>query len=248
LTALHRMMLQFVLVSLQISLIAGFSKCRFFNDQKIIAPLYRVSVLHMAASDEERPRVQIKRIVESLSSGEKSGSEVELELKALQTDGTLLDLSTAVAGSLIGLVSGGLLDGALAHGDAPWAGPVGYAVLGGAAYYGATQKKNADVSQTLRSNFGRPTLNVAKSVVSKIQTAVAEAKASAIKKVEETVDDIVAVPTKIRESIVDAKDEAVTSIKAIPVNLQNAATKSYEDAKQSAIQKVDNKVAEVITF
>ena len=213
-----------------------------------MTPSYRVSTQHMSASDDERPRVQIKRIVESLSSGEKSGSEVELELKALQTDGTLLDLSTAVTGSLIGLVAGGLLDGALAHGNAPWAGPVGYAVLGGAAYYGATQKKNADVSQTLRTNFGRPTLNIAKSAVLKIQTAVAEAKASAIKKVEETVDDIVSVPTKIRESIVDAKDEAVTSIKAIPVNLQNAATKSYEDAKQSAIQKVDNKVAEVIIF
>lgn len=242
------MMLQFVLISLQLSLVAGFSKCRFYNQYKVVAPLNTLSVLQMSASDNERPRVQIKRIVESLSSGEKSGSEVELELKALQTDGTLLDLSTAVAGSLVGLVSGGILDGALAHGDAPWAGPVGYAVLGGAAYYGATQKKNADVSEFLRTNFGRPTLNAAKSAVSKIQISVAEAKASAIKKVEETVDDIVSVPTKIRESIVDAKDEAVTSIKAIPVNLQNAATKSYEDAKQSAIQKVDNKVAEVIIF
>lgn len=240
-------MLQFLLVSLQISFIAGFSNCRFSNQHVVITPSTRVSVLHMTASDKNRPRgVQVQRLVESLSSGMKTGSEVEQQLRALQPDGTLLDLSTAVAGSLIGLISGGYLDAALAHGDAPWAGPFLYAVLGGGAYYGAIQKNNAEVSANLRKYFGKPTLNAAKSSVSKIQSAVEEARSSAVKKVEETVDDIVSIPTRIRDSFVGAKDEATAYLLALPVNIQNAATKSYQDAKQSAIQEVDNKVDSIV--
>lgn len=240
------MMLQFLLVLSQISFIAGFSKCRFSNQHVVITPSSRASVLHMAASDQNRPRVKVQRIVESLSSGMKSASEVELQLKALQADGTLLDLSTAVAGSLIGLISGGYFDAVLAHGDAPWAGPFLYAVLGGGAYYGAIQKTNADVSVKLRKYLGKPTLNAAKSSISKIQTAVAEAKASAVKKVEETVDDIVAIPTKIRDSFLDATDEAIAIFLAIPVNVQNAVTKSYQDAKEIAIQRVDDEVDSIV--
>lgn len=44
----------------------------------------------------------------------------------------------AAAGAAVGLVSGGLGDGAFAGGDAPWAPPVGAAALGGLAYAAAT--------------------------------------------------------------------------------------------------------------
>ena len=209
----------------------------------------KTAVLKMSTEEEfERPKVQIKRIVESLSSGEKKGSEVEMELKAVETERKLLLLSTGVAGSLIGLVTGGIIDGTLANGNAAWAGPVGYAVLGAAAYYGVTQEKNSEVSEILVSSLGKPTLKSVKSALVSIQLAIAEAKASAIKKVEDTVEDIVRVPVSIRDSIVDAKDGAVTKVKAFPSEVQTAAIKSYEDAKQSAIQKVDNKVAEVSPF
>lgn len=205
--------------------------------------------LRMSTEEEfERPKVQIKRIVESLSSGEKKGSEVELELKAVETERKLLILSTGVAGSLIGLVTGGIIDGTLAGGNAAWAGPVCYAVFGAAAYYGVTQEKNSEVSELLISTLGKPTLKSVKSALVSIQDAIVEAKASAIKKVEDTVDDIVRVPVSIRDSIVDAKDDAVSKVKAFPGEVQTAAIKSYEDAKQSAIQKVDDKVAEVSFF
>ena len=205
--------------------------------------------LKMSTEEEfERPKVQIKRIVESLASGEKKGSEVALELKAVETERKLLTLSTGVAGSLSGLVTGGIIDGTLANGNAAWAGPVGYAVLGAAAYYGVTQEKNSEVSELLISSLGKPTLKSVRSALVSIQSAIADAKASAIKKVEDTVEDIVRVPVTIRDSIVDAKDDAVSKVKAFPGEVQTAALKSYEDAKQSALQKVDSKVAEVSLF
>ena len=219
---------------------------------------YVRSTVRMSTEDEERPRVQIKRIVESLSSGSKTGSEVEAELLAIQNDAKLLDASTTLAGSLIGLVTGGLLDGALANGAAPWGAPLGFAVLGGAAYYGVTQKKNSGVAEFLGSALGQPILSAGKSALSSVQNYIEESKASAVKKVEDTVEEINRVPASIVKSIVDYKDDTVKSIvdykddtvksiKAVPVNIQNAATKSYEDAKQSAIDRVDQKVSEVRT-
>lgn len=43
------------------------------------------------------------------------------------------------AGATVGLVAGGLGDGAFAGGDAPWAPPAGAVVLGGVAYAVAKQ-------------------------------------------------------------------------------------------------------------
>lgn len=48
-------------------------------------------------------------------------------------------ISVAAAGALVGLVAGGLGDGAFAGGDAPWAPPTMAVALGSAAYVAATQ-------------------------------------------------------------------------------------------------------------
>ena len=243
------MMLCVLFLVSHIALTTGLNNGECSYSVKAGSRFRNMKALQMSTEEEfERPKVQIKRIVESLSSGEKKGSEVEMELKAVETEKKLLILSTGVAGSLIGLISGGIIDGTLANGNAAWAGPVGYAVLGAAAYYGVTQEKKPEVSELLISFLGKPTLKSVKSALVSIQLAIAEAKASAIKKVEDTVEDIVRVPVSIRNTIVDAKDDAVTKVKAFPAEIQNAAKKSYEDAKQSAIQKVDDKVAEVSFF
>lgn len=47
-------------------------------------------------------------------------------------------LMVAGAAATVGLVAGGLGDGAFAGGDAPWAPPVGAAALGGLGYAAAT--------------------------------------------------------------------------------------------------------------
>jgi hypothetical protein len=243
------MMLHFMFLVSYIALATGLTNGKCSYRVQAVSRFRNTICLKMSTEEEfERPKVQIKRIVESLSSGEKKGSEVALELKAVETERKLLILSTGVAGSLIGLFTGGIIDGTLANGNAAWAGPVGYAVLGAAAYYGVTQEKNSEVSELLISSLGKPTLKSVKSALVSIQSAIAEAKASAIKKVEDTVEDIVRVPVTIRDSIVDAKDDAVSKVKAFPGEVQTAALKSYEDAKQSALQKVDNKVAEVSLF
>ena len=187
----------------------------------------------------ERPRVQVRRIVDSLTSGVISDHEPETELKAVENDERLLVISTGVAASLLGLISGGLLDGTLASGNAPWAGPLGYTLLGGAAYYGATQTKNAEVTEFLTSVLGRPTLLATIGALASIQSTVLRTKAAAIKKVQVTIDDIVKIPYQIRDSVVEAKDEAVSAVKAVPDRLQSAAIKSYEETKQNAVQKVE---------
>lgn len=233
--------LKVIFAAWQISSTAGFT---FRRISQTTSTSFSRSVLK-ASTEDERPRVQIKRIVESLSSGTKTGVEVEQELKALQTESKLLEVSTGVAGSLIGLVTGGLLDGALAAGNAPWSAPVGFALLGGAAYYGAAQKSKLDVSEFLQSALGQPVLKAGKSVAGSIQSYISDTKAAAVKKVEDTVEEINRVPTSIIKSIVDAKDDAITRAKAVPVNIQNAASRSYEEAKQGAIDRVDQKVSEV---
>lgn len=47
-------------------------------------------------------------------------------------------LMVAGAAATVGLVAGGLGDGAFAGGDAPWAPPVGAVALGGLGYAAAT--------------------------------------------------------------------------------------------------------------
>lgn len=47
-------------------------------------------------------------------------------------------LMVAGAAATVGLVAGGLGDGAFAAGDAPWAPPVGAVALGGLGYAAAT--------------------------------------------------------------------------------------------------------------
>ena len=264
---------------LQLSVTAGFSiGCN--SCSKARSTSSSRSVLK-ASTQDGKNRVRIKKIVDALSSGTKSGAEIEQELKALQTESKLLEISTGVAGSLIGLVAGGLLDGALAGGNAPWSAPVGFVLLGGAVYYGAVQQSKEDVSDFLQSVLGQPVLKASKSAVGSIQNYVDEskaaavkkiedtveeinrvptsiiksivdakddAKAAAVKKVEDTVEEINRVPTSIIKSIVDAKDDAVTRAKLIPTNIQTAASRSYEEAKQGAINKVDQKVSEVSLY
>ena len=62
-------------------------------------------------------------------------------------------LATAAAGgmSVVGLVAGGLADGAFANGGAPWASPLGCLVIGAATYAAALQ-----VLKLLRYHYLKP--------------------------------------------------------------------------------------------
>lgn len=236
------MLLLIICIVSQLSLTAGFGSNQFNLQYQIAGSCVPFFLLKMSANlDElERPRVQPRRIVDSLTSGVISSHNSGTELSTIENDGRLLVISTGVAGSLLGLISGGLLDGTVANGNAPWAGPLGYVLLGGAAYYGATQTKSTEATEILTSVLGRPTLLATIAALRYMQSAVKKTKEAAIKKVQVTIDDIMKIPHQIRDSVVEAKDEAVSAVRAVPNRLQFAAAKSYEDTKQNAIQKVED--------
>ncbi len=72
-----------------------------------------------------------------------------------------------------------------------------------------------------------------------------EAKAKAVKKIEDTVKEINSIPVTIKASIIDAKDSVVSNAKAIPIKFQAAVGRSYDEAKEKASQKLDLKISEV---
>ena len=76
---------------------------------------------------------------------------------------TTLLAGTAIGGSLVGLTAGGLLDGALANGDAPWAPLLGCLLVGGGAFYAASETTGPP--QVLATGLlGRPTLALGSSL------------------------------------------------------------------------------------
>lgn len=248
-------MLSWTFLIAQFGFITGFGDLRFYREIKQHSAYHRSSQQKLLAvstssssssqQEDESPNIKMKRIVDSLSRGDKSSVEVEQELRELEIESKLLDVCTGASGSIIGLVIGAILNGAYAHGDAIWAGPLGYACLGGASYYGSIQKKRSDVSEVLISILGQPTLNTCRAVIQSIESRIDVAKTAAMKKVDSTVEDINRIPSTIRNSIVDAKDSTISRARAIPVNIQNLALNLYNNVKQNAIRKADQKVAEV---
>eukprot|EP00596_Hydrurales_sp_CCMP1899_P008809 CAMPEP_0119041580 /NCGR_PEP_ID=MMETSP1177-20130426/12571_1 /TAXON_ID=2985 /ORGANISM="Ochromonas sp, Strain CCMP1899" /LENGTH=354 /DNA_ID=CAMNT_0007007747 /DNA_START=62 /DNA_END=1126 /DNA_ORIENTATION=+ len=248
------MFLSWIFLITHFALIKGFGNLRFHHDIKHSTyhrlsqqKLLIVSSSSSSSSQQEgdSPNIRMKRIVESLSRGEKSSVEVEQELRELEIESKLLDVCTGASGSIVGLLTGALLNGALAHGDAPWAGPLGYACLGGASYYGSIQKERSDISEVLISILGQPTLNTCRGVIESIEFKIEKVKATAMKRIDSTVEDINQIPITIQSSIVDAKDSTISRARAIPINFQKAVLSSYNIIKQDAIAKADQKVAEL---
>jgi tetrahydromethanopterin S-methyltransferase subunit F len=251
-----KMMLSWIFLITYFALIKGFGNLRFHHDikhstyhrlsqQKLLIVSSSSSSSSSSQQEGDSPNIRMKRIVESLSRGEKTSVEVEQELRALEIESKLLDVCTGASGSIVGLVAGALLNGVLAHGNAPWAGPLGYACLGGASYYGSIQKERSDISEVLISILGQPTLNTCRGVLESIEFKIENTKAAAMKRIDSTVEDINQIPITIQNSIVDAKDSTVSRAKAIPIDFQRAVVNSYNIMKQNAIAKADQKVAEV---
>jgi hypothetical protein len=208
--------------------------------------LNKQTYLKSSKEDKDGSNARIKQIVEDLSSGTKSGSEVELEFKNVESIVRQLEYYSAIGGSLVGLVLSSFLNGVIPEEQGgSWVGPLGLAIGGGAAYYGSIQKQRMDISELLLSVLGKPVYKASKLALEYVDSSVEEAKAKAVKKVEATIEDINRVPITIRDSIIDAKDSVVTKAKAIPVNFQAAVGKSYDEAKVKAIQNIDIKISEV---
>lgn len=240
------MLLRWIFLIAQFSYILGFNIVRFNGEHSLFSGRSHLMRVSSSSQQEgESPNAQIKRIVESLSKGEKSSIEIQQELRSLEVESKLLDVCAGAGGSVIGLVTGSLLNGALANGDATWAGPLGYACLGGAAYYGSIQKKRADISEVLISILGQPILNASRDILEIIELKIKETNTAAMKKVDSTVENIISIPATIRYSVIDAKDSTITKAKAIPVKIQNSALNSYNIVKQNILLEVDQKVAKV---
>lgn len=112
---------------------------------------------------------------------------------------------------------------------------VGAAVLGGAAFAGASQ--DSRLGAITRNLIGRPTKAVGRAVVGSATTigtgitnfiaGIPGKVARAVKsKVEKTVDDIKAIPAKVQEAAINKAEQTAEEIRNIPVKVKDAAGKA----------------------
>ena len=158
---------------------------------------------------------------------------------ATKTSSDGLEIPTFIGGFGIGLVAGGLLDGILANGDAPWAAPVGAALLGGTTYYGVVQDEVAEVSTFLKSNLGTPVSKIPDNLKQAAINAADNIKTSLAKKVDSTVEEITSIPTKIQTSVIKAADNTKNEILNIPTVVQKQANQAVLDAQNAAAKQAN---------
>jgi hypothetical protein len=132
-----------------------------------------------------------------------------------------------VGGSFAGLVSGGLLDGIIAHGDAPYASPLVAILLGAGTYYTLQIENDSDVNQVLISLFGLPVLDAKRDITQSITS-----------KVQTTRTTITNLPTTIKTTIKSTIENTIAGVK-------RKINTSIDDAKSAANKKVEDTKAEV---
>ncbi len=118
-----------------------------------------------------------------------------------------------LAGTLVGLYADVATDMLMDTDLPPLIPPVALGVvLGAGAFVGANQENF--IGQTIRFIFGRPVLGVRNKITNKIA---------------ETVEDIKATPTRIKDAAVQKVDDVVDEIKATPGKIKDAAVQKVED-------------------
>eukprot|EP01041_Mallomonas_annulata_P006431 gene6431-13001_t len=197
-------------------------------------------------------------IWDSVDSDEAKNSPPQLKStvnrRKSSTDLDEIVIATAFGGSLIGLVTGGLLDGALANGDAPWAPLVGAAVAAGGSYYATTVDGiPRDLSTKL---FGQPVIRSKNSFIQFINRKVTEIKKSITNRIDTTISDIKNIPNatkiaaktkadNIKSDIERKVDETIAEAKALPGKIQKAILKAIEQQKEKTKKQIQNTVDEI---
>jgi hypothetical protein len=138
---------------------------------------------------------------------------------------TELEVASLVGSSFTGLFIGGISDGAIANGDAPYLPIIGGALFAGAAYYAITQGKGTGVDNFIVSTFGRLTLSVRDSALKLRKESIDNAKKALNDKVEDTIEEIQAIPSNIKKSINKKVEDTVEEIQAIPSKLAKSIEK-----------------------
>ena len=153
-------------------------------------------------------------------------------LFAERSDDELI-IPSSVGAALVGLTTGGLLDGALANGDAPWSPILGAVVGAGGAFYVASEV-NGKPSELVKGLIGKPTAALGVSI-----------KLYFVNKATEIKEAILAVPGNVKKAVQKKIDETVADIKAIPTNTQIAAQKAVDDAQIAAVKRVEDTIADI---
>ena len=117
-------------------------------------------------------------------------------------------ICTTIGGSFSGLISGGLIDGLLAHGDAPYSSPLGACLVGGATLY-ALQNNDSEINDVLIPLFGQPIIDAKNDITQSITS-----------KIEST-----------RTALVNLPDTVKSTIQQKINNIQAAANQKVEDTK-----------------
>jgi hypothetical protein len=119
-----------------------------------------------------------------------------------------------LAGAIVGLYADIATDILMDTDLPPLVPPVVLGVaLGAGAFVGANQENV--IGQAIRFIFGRPVLGVKNKITNKIT---------------ETVEDIKATPTRIKDAAVQKVEDVVDEIKATPGKIKDAAIQKVEDA------------------
>ena len=153
-------------------------------------------------------------------------------LFAERSDDELI-IPSSVGAALVGMTTGGLLDGALANGDAPWSPILGAVVGAGGAFYVASEV-NGKPSELVKGLIGKPTAALGVSI-----------KLYFVNKATEIKEAILAVPGNVQKAVQKKIDETVADIKAIPTNTQIAAQKAVDDAQKAAVKRVEDTIADI---
>lgn len=180
---------------------------RRLNGLKIRSPS---RLFDQAGSDTETSiKTDVPALVASLSEG-KLNSTV-FEQKILEKDSAIsaekraamldMDISTTIGGAAVGMVAGGLSDGAFFNGDAPWAPLAGPFLVGGLAYYLTTEQRDSQIGDIANSLLGQPVISLRKSVVSQVKQTTEDIQNQVTRKVDETVESITSIPSKTQKAI-----------------------------------------------
>jgi hypothetical protein len=126
---------------------------------------------------DSKTKTEVSSLVASLSEGKlnatsfeetilKKDSALDATKKALIKE---IDISTTLGGAALGMVIGGLSDGAFFNGDAPWAPLAGPVLVGGLAYYLTTEQRDTQVGDAANALLGRPVISLRDAVVARAQ-------------------------------------------------------------------------------
>eukprot|EP00306_Pavlova_sp_CCMP459_P009272 CAMPEP_0185192978 /NCGR_PEP_ID=MMETSP1140-20130426/20236_1 /TAXON_ID=298111 /ORGANISM="Pavlova sp., Strain CCMP459" /LENGTH=221 /DNA_ID=CAMNT_0027759743 /DNA_START=8 /DNA_END=673 /DNA_ORIENTATION=- len=176
--------------------------------------------------------------------------EAEMPANTPRRPGTPAPTELAGVGAA-GLLAGGILGDVVAttagvslSGEVLTdAAALGGALLGGFGIYAATRP---DEAGELARTVGGGVANVSSAYVdlakAEVEYNVVSAQRAAVAKVEQTVDDIKAIPTNVKLAAEERARQTAAKLAALPTELKEAAAKSADDAAASLKAKANERI------